>query len=316
MTALPLTEPGIYADIPMAAYHGQLTIGPSISSSGLRTIYERSPAHYFKGSYLNPKAEPIDTEALRFGKAAHSLLLGDEVFADNFEVAPFVLGYNRNEMANGKAPKRGEDPDWTATSKDAWKDQVEQSGRIPLSQAAFAELQGMKTALLREPLIQDGLLDGEAERSIVWRDDETGVWLKARPDVLPKAGWVVDYKTTTDGRDFKVSRAVTDRLYHMQLALVCEGLVALGFPPPNQYALVFQEKTDPHAVTIKPIDVEAIMVGVKQNRIAIRRFAQCLSDGRWPAYEISGEYRIPPRMIDEVSHIETPDWLRALEASL
>ena len=48
-----VSVPGVYA-LSMAEYHGDLCVGPSISSSGLRTIWSRSPAHYFHASPYNP----------------------------------------------------------------------------------------------------------------------------------------------------------------------------------------------------------------------------------------------------------------------
>ena len=313
MTALPITEPGIYAGIPMADYHRQLTSGPSTSSGGLRTIDAKSPAHYFAESYLNPDAEPTDTVALRMGKAAHSLLLGDEVFEDHFEVAPFKLGRNVNENADGEPADEGDDVVWRAGQKKDWWRGVERIGFIPLTQGELATLHAMREVLIREPLIQDGLLDGEAERSIVWRDEETGVWLKARPDVLPKAGWVVDYKTTADAHPRAAERDIWKRRYHMQLALVAEGMAALGFDVPREFALVFQEKTAPYAVTIQEVPAEAIWAGAKQNRAAIRTFAQCLSEGRWPAYGEGRPIQTPQFIIDKSAGIETPAWLKPLE---
>ena len=293
MTQLPITEPGIFADIAMSDYHEQLTIGPSISSSGLRTIESQSAAHYFAGSYLNPDAEKVDTTPFRIGKASHSLLLGDEVFEEHFAISPY------DEFRTNEAK--------------AWRDAANEAGLVVLKKAEYARILQMRDVLMREPLIRDGLLDGEAERSIVWRDEETGVWLKARPDVLPKAGWVVDYKTCVSAHPRAVERSIWDYGYHMQLALVAEGMAALGLEVPHAYALVFQEKTAPYAVTIQEIPVEAIWAGAKQNRTAIRRFAQCLSEGVWPAYGEGRDIQTPQFILDRCAGIQTPDWIKPLE---
>ena len=301
MTALPISEPGIYAGIPMAEYHAQLTVGPSISSGGLRTITSKSPAHYFATSYLNPHAEKVDTTPFRIGKAAHSLLLGDEVFEEHFAVAPFDGGRNTSTG------------DWKAGEKQTWWSECQVMGRVPLSKDEYARILGMRDVLMREPLIQDGLLGGDAERSIICRDEETGVWLKARPDVIPKSGWMVDYKTVADAHPRKIQRAVFDHGYHQQLGLAAECLAQLGEPVPREYALVCQEKTPPYAVTIQSLPIEAIWAGVKQNRSAIRTFAQCLSEGVWPGYGEADDLTTPQYIIDRCAGIETPAWLKPLE---
>ena len=287
-----ITEPGIYLT-PMEWYHQQLTIGPSISSSGLRTIESQSAAHYFAGSYLNPDAEKVDTTPFRIGKASHSLLLGDEVFEEHFVISPY------DEFRTNEAK--------------AWRGAANEAGLVVLKNAEYARILQMRDVLMREPLIKDGLLDGEAERSIVWRDEETGVWLKARPDVLPKAGWVVDYKTTADAHPRAVERSIWNYGYHMQLALVAEGLAALGMEIPREFAFVFQESKAPYAVTIQPLPLEAVWAGAKQNRTAIRQFAQCLSEGVWPAYGEGRDIQTPQFIIDRCAGIQTPDWIKPLE---
>ena len=48
-----VTEPGIY-DMPINWYHDDCCDGPSVSSSGLRTIELESPEHYWAHHPANP----------------------------------------------------------------------------------------------------------------------------------------------------------------------------------------------------------------------------------------------------------------------
>ena len=69
-TSGKISEPGVYS-LPIEIYHGQPTVGPSISSSGLRTIWAQSPAHYYVDSPLNPKRAPQpDRPAFALGRQA------------------------------------------------------------------------------------------------------------------------------------------------------------------------------------------------------------------------------------------------------
>ena len=80
------------ADIPINAYHNDPNLfdGPSISSTGLRTLIQRSPAHLFASSRaLNPNADPVSTKSLTFGKAAHLRMMGDDRFLKHFAILPF-----------------------------------------------------------------------------------------------------------------------------------------------------------------------------------------------------------------------------------
>ena len=84
-----ITEPGCYAGIPIELYHGDVTDGPGISSSGLRTIESKTPLHYWANSYLNPERLPQEAkEHFAFGHAAHTLLLSESGFKEKFVVRP------------------------------------------------------------------------------------------------------------------------------------------------------------------------------------------------------------------------------------
>ena len=83
-----ITTPGIY-DLPIEVYHSDVTDGPSISSSGLRMIEDKSPLHYWDTSPLNPDREPQqDKPYFSLGRAVHTLILGEDGFATNYAVRP------------------------------------------------------------------------------------------------------------------------------------------------------------------------------------------------------------------------------------
>ena len=85
-----VTEPGAYK-MTMALYHSQSVCpGPSISSSGLRTIVNESPWHFWSRweGNENRYPDPEESDALILGKAAHALILGDEVFDEHFCFVP------------------------------------------------------------------------------------------------------------------------------------------------------------------------------------------------------------------------------------
>lgn len=271
MTKLPITEPGVYADVSMEDYHGQLTDTPSISSSGLRTIDAHSPAHWWHGSYLNPDREIKEpTDAQIFGSAAHAIVLGDEAFEARHALSPY--------------------PKFRSGEAKAWRERQQAAGKYIVKAKTYAELERLRDAFRSYPLVQAGILEGEVERSLVWRDEETGVWLKARPDVLPRAGFIADYKTTVSAHPRDIQKHVADNGYHVQLALVREGLLALGIVDPRNvtdltFALIFQEKTPPYPVCHVEIDADFLYRGSQIVRRAVRKFAQCLDENVWPGYE-------------------------------
>ena len=267
----PISEPGIYAGIPMDAYHGQLTVGPSISSSGLRTIFYESPKHYYRDSYLNPNRKPEKaSRPFEFGRAAHHLLLGEADFREHFIVRPEELG--------GK-PWHG-----NRTECKAWLDYHRDRGLTVLKPDDLEAIKGMADSLHAEPLVQAGILNGLIEHSMVWKDKHTGVWLKWRPDAIPTDSLdFSDLKTTTSVRHSDLERAISNYGYHMQGALGALACRALLGRDMNSFSLVFVEKEDPWCVrtkTIRPTDID---LGIKQVEAALKLFAKGVNEGVWLA---------------------------------
>lgn len=275
-----ISTPGIYDAVPMAAYHGDLCDGPSVSSSGLRLIEAKTPAHYYATSYLNPnRIEQDEKDAFDFGRAAHSLLLGESGFFKQFTVRPEAFKDYRTKAAQ------------------EWRDSTRAEGLTPLTSDDLAAIKAIAANLDAHPLARD-LLRGHIEQSLVFKDGPTGVWLKSRPDVLPIAdGVVADLKTTTDASPEAVQRTIMNFGYAMQGALIGKAMKAVLDIDMTAFALVFVEKAAPFAVNVVEVDLDWIAYAGRQLRRAIDTFARCVETDTWPGYE--GE-----------PVVYMPDWLR------
>jgi hypothetical protein len=261
-----ISKSGFYTGIGMPDYHGDLCVGPSVSSSGLRTIWDRSPAHYYAQSYLNPNAKRQDKPEFAFGRAAHKLLIeGKDGFEDEYAVRP------------------EEWPDWRSKSAQTWRDEQIAAGKTVITPEEVLAIGEMATSLGSHPLVKQGILDGMIERSIVWQDAETGVWLKARPDAIPgDCTDLVDLKTTGSVADDDIQRSITSFGYNVQAAVACEGVKQVFNFQVETFTLVFVEKTAPYAVRIVTIPAEDIDRGHMQMAWATRTFARCVKTNEWP----------------------------------
>lgn len=264
-----ISAPGIYAGIPMDAYHGQLTVGPSISSSGLRTIFYESPRHYFRDSYLNPnRKDRSDSSAFAFGRAAHHLLLGESHFSKHFVLRPAEVA--GAPWQSNRLPCR------------RWIIDQRAAGLTVVTEAEMDAIRGMAESLASEPLVQAGILNGLIEHSFVWQDAKTGVWLKWRPDAVPTDSMdFSDLKTTTSVRHQDLERAIANYGYHLQGALGALACEALLGQPMNSFSLVFVEKTDPWCVRTKTIRESDIALGRRCIAAALTAFRSGLDTGVW-----------------------------------
>lgn len=271
----PIGAPGIFRKVPMEAYHGQLTVGPSISSSGLREIENRSPLHYFATSYLNPdRPEQASSAAMDMGRAVHTLLLSEDGFRDDYVTRPETY----EDDAGKWKPWNGH-----ANVCKEWLARAKADGKTVLTKQQVADIQGMAERLAKNQVAVD-LLRGRIERSIITLDKKTGVWVKSRPDSIPADGMIADLKTCTDASQVAIGRSIVNYGYLQQMALAITSLEEVGQRQVKDAVLLFVETTYPYAFNIKPLDNSDLYTAMRLNRRALDTFAECLKSGDWPSY--------------------------------
>lgn len=284
----PVKMVSIVRGMPIEVYHSdQSTIEAGISSSGLRTIFNESPKHYWATSPYNPKAiDGVETSALSLGRAAHHLLFGQADFDKLFAIRPESLG---GERWNGNR-----------TACREWLALQAENGLTVLKGEQADAVQGIWNSLTEEPLVKAGILNGLIEHSWFWKDRETGVWLKIRPDasVVDSLNFA-DLKLTTSVQYGDLRRTIAKYGYHQQGALVAEACENVLGHKLESYSLVFAENKPPYCisiVTLKDVDLDR---GRRANRIAIRKFADGLASGKWLG---------PAGEVNDARWIELPKW--------
>lgn len=283
----PITTPGVYMDIPMDRYHGEeICPGPSVSSSGLRTIEQSCPYLYWWNSPLNPQ-RPQQEEKAHFsrGRLLHELCAEGDKAWSVWHITPD--GYSPHHVKK-----------WEGAIAEA--EAAVAAGKQLISFGDAQRAQGMADAIMRHPraklLFQKGLF----EPTLAWKDEETGLWLRVRPDFLPDVrAWIPDIKSTLSAHPDDFSRSMVKYGYHMAAALYLEGIrVLYGGERPKGFMLVAQESKEPYLTEIYQVDEEAIGYGEVLNRRAMRKLADCLAKDRWPQYG------------NEINLVSVPDWDR------
>ena len=293
----PIKSPGLFAGIPLARYHGpNICIGPSVSSSGLRKIMSESPAHFFAEWTENPKRiEPKDTKAFIIGRACHHLLLGERWFSRLFVLRP-------DKMADRET---GVMKDWHSNRIECktWAKEQRRLGKTILTAEDIVNIQGMAISLGRHPLVMAGILRGQIERSIIWRDKTTGLWLRSRPDAIPTdSGDFADAKTCLSVKYYEIQKSLNSFGYHQQGALVRMGAQqVLGIDYRHfTFSLVCIEKENPWCPRVVQLKDEDLDLGEQQNRKAIETIANCIKKNDWPG----------PGDKEDAVHVGLSDWFR------
>jgi exodeoxyribonuclease VIII len=259
-------EPGVY-NITNEAYHA----AEGLSRSALWT-FKQLPCKYWY-QYLSGKYQPEpDKEAYVVGNLTHTLLLEPHEFDDQYFVMPKI----------NRTTKQGK-LDYAELLKEA-------EGKTLVKPEHFELAQAMRDAVLTNDLAVDILENSINEQTIFWRDAETDILCKARPDIanLPL---IADLKTCRDASYRGFQRAAMDDGYFLQAAMIYEATRSLGTPY-EKFVFICVEKTEPHHVGLYMLDDEALKYGLSLFRKLITKFAECKRTDIWPDYGVQG-LRVP-----------------------
>lgn len=257
---MKITEPGVY-DIDAETYHGDPVPSGSLSSSGARKLLNTCPAK-FAHETAHPSAPTADME---FGTIAHKEVLG---------VGPELVVI--------------EAADWRTKAAKEKAAEARARGAVPLLAADYAAVKAMAKALREHQDALALLSAGKAEQTLVWRDEDTGIWCRALVDWLRTPGpgrlIVPDYKTCRSAHPDDIAKSMHSYGYHQQAAWYLDGIRALGLADDPAFVLICQEKTEPYLVTIAQPDAMALRIGAHRNSQARQIYRDCRDAGTWPGY--------------------------------
>lgn len=272
----PISKPGWYSGIPLEKYHSAgICNGPAVSSSNLRRCVAKSPAHMYAQWCENPNAEPPKaTAAMNLGTLAHHMLLDRDGFLLKYVAQPPT--YRDTKTAEVKP--------WNNNANycKAWNAEQRAAGLNIVSTEDLNAVVAMSEALALVPMVNDDLLRGHVECSGFFKDKETGLWVKVRPDVIPQTvADFVDLKTTNDVTTIALMSTIRTFGYHQQGALIWEACEALD-QQFDSFAVVFVETANPFCARAAAMVKDDLALGRQQNRWAIRQVAHCLQAKHWP----------------------------------
>jgi hypothetical protein len=251
-------------DVTNAEYHADTTI---VSNTG-KECFRKSQALYH-GMYVTRTIPfPPPTPALQMGIAAHVAILEPDKWASEFVCG--LTGIDRRTTA-GKA-----------------------------EHAAFLEAAGDKTVVpfddymlvcemrraCRENELVRTLLDkpGDVEHSYKWLDDESGLWLKSRPDKTFDGSHngidiIADLKTGDFVSPGEFEHSCRSWGYERTAALRIDGhKVRTGNNARYLFIAVSKKTLEVGLYELQPAEIE---LGRKENRRLLNRMAYCYKSGDW-----------------------------------
>lgn len=305
-----INSAGVFAGISNAEYHG----GPGVSKSGLDLV-RRSPAHFKHAmDQRDAGAEREETAAMRVGSAEHGILLEGAQFEQEYAL-PFDASEWPDALAtmdemkarlkelglpvSGKKDELAErlreaDPSVQILDDLKAMHAEDSAGKTILTAAQWRDVRGMRDAMIEHPQICRLLTDpnGQAELSVYWRDEATGLFCRCRPDMWV-GDVVLDIKTTDDGRPEAFERSVEKWRYHVQAAFYLDGIrkaVEQGavlperLEIPKHFVFGVVEKRAPYLTAAYVLEPEVLDIGRREYREDLMSLADAFDRGIWEGY--------------------------------
>lgn len=274
---------GIHHNVPMEAYHGNCCPGPSVSGSVLWELHSSCPAKAAARHYLNPDRDEDEetTEAKGFGSAAGVFLIeGEDAFNERYAVKPEGMSF-------------------VTTDGKTWK--KNNADRTIVTYAEHQRMIGMRDGLQLNEGVANAFTGGAPEVTAIFKDPETGIYLKARPDYLRK-GLALNYKTTKSAAPEPFMKDAWTYGYSVSAAICVDVLKALGEPAP--YCIIAQEKKSPYLSKAYVLSDDYMVGGRMIYRRALRKFADSIAAGKFDGYG------------DEVGTLPYPPWAERILADI
>jgi hypothetical protein len=242
---------------------------PAVSRSYLVDIL-KSPAH----AQAARENQGAPTKAMILGSATHTWLLEPELFDDEFLVADI-----------DRRTKAGKE----------MEAQANEAGLEILKPDEMQQIDAMIKSVNSHKSASILISKGEAEQSVFWIDEETGIQLKCRPDFRRADGIIVDLKTCLDASPEAFVKTILNNNYHIQAAMYLDGLKAQNVFAEN-FTFIAVEKEAPFAVGVYVLDNDFIEIGRQQYKKALQILANCIKEKKYPAYS------------EDIVELKPPKW--------
>jgi len=241
---------------------------PGVNFSSLKHM-EKSPAHFY-AAWKRIGGEEERTLSQRLGTDLHAALLEPERFEREFK--PHSLNLNSN-----------------AYKKD-FLTECALNGWTPIKSKQYDKVLFIAEDIKKDRYARTLLeLPGESERIIYFRDEETGMLMKAMLDRvvrLPNGNEIIlDIKSTGDARESSFWWEIKKYKYYMQSSFYGEAYRAENGKQADGCCLVAIEKeTYPYCSMVFGLGESLLAEGEMRNRRLINKVKECMEKNAWPRY--------------------------------
>lgn len=234
---------------------------PGTSHSQLETFIKK-PKLFYQYFVREPRRERTETADQKFGRETHAHVLEQTTV----KIPWHVLAKNGAKSGN------------------AWRQfALQHEGKLLLKEHEYGAVEAVAAAIRENERARHLIYEaeGEAEVSIRWVDDVTGMLLRCRLDrLLHRPKLIVDLKAVRSAVAGDFAAVIEEWGYHRQAAMYQDGYEHLsGELLP--FVFVAVDKEEPAYAALYDLDAEWIARGRHENQVALANLKAALANDDW-----------------------------------
>jgi hypothetical protein len=174
-------------------------------------------------------------------------------------------------------------------------------GKITVDPETYEKIKGAFDSFCAHPIAAQMVSDSKCEQSYFTVDEQTGLWVKARPDGFcqsDRGNYIFDYKTTgrSSARPADFARQVASLGYDLSACHYMAVTEAVTGKRPDGFYWIVQEMAAPFAISIFQASDEMLLRAEQKRRSLLNQIAVAETTGDYPAYS------------NDVVVIDIPKW--------
>lgn len=278
---------GIIKNLSNEEYHAHKD---SISRSAIMD-YLDSPYKYWAKHVSPLRQQKIQTHQMMFGEAFHTLILEPTEFEKRFIVEPVMHKSPVRVLLKNVGPEKFNAYKNSKAAIDALNDALTEEfdnklmDKKILTVSEFMKLKEMKSALMAHPQAWDLIEGALYETSYFWNDTESGLTVKARPDILHQ-NMIIDLKTIANASPRSFQNSMILGGYHIQGAMIRDAVRNLEQRDIPNVINIAIEKEYPYSIGIYIIDECALDHGQEKYKQTLLDIKCAREYNNYPDYEV------------------------------
>lgn len=271
-----MIEPGCYPNLSNEEYHGAKEY---VSRSGIMD-FDRNPYNYW-AKHLNPDRPKRDaTPAMILGSAFHIYCLEDSKFWETYDVK--LEHFTKKHLIELHGKEKGE---FLFFDQKITESVMKKGNKTIISHDDYHHMKKMLDNITMNHKAIELLRDARIENSFFWQDKESGLLLKARPDIL-QPNMIIDLKTTSDASPRAFQNEMVKYGYHVQFAMIRDAVEAVEGHRINSFINIVIETKYPYSMGIYMIDEEAVDEGERKYKEICFEMIEAFKTNKYKDYGV------------------------------